>query len=269
MKNELYKALYQNLVSLASVAGVDEAGLQKYFVPEGDTSSQSILFHFCSSLQNSGMMRNSIKFNDSKTPYNRAVIDKILFGFDAKTAYAKYPEWRDIYNALLNEGIVDNGIGEKKETNWEKYCKGLHDGLHYLTAENGETEIRQLSAVTQLTDKEISKINVISKKIHGLGFALTCDWLKECGCAWLGKPDVHINGVLKHLKSTDTIKDADVLKELFTWAESVKSSGVDHDATAYKIDKIIWLLCTGEFYLDEKRIGRTAIYSKIDDLSKG
>ena len=52
----------------------------------------------------------------------------------------------------------------------------------------------------------------------------------------------------------------------FSWTEEMKSSGTDPNATAYKLDKIIWLLCTGEFYLDGKRIGRAAIYRKIDLL---
>ena len=54
---------------------------------------------------------------------------------------------------------------------------------------------------------------------------------------------------------------------MFSWAETVKSSGEDIGATAYKIDKIIWLLCTGEFYLDDRRVGREAIYRRIDALS--
>lgn len=67
-----------------------------------------------------------------------------------------------------------------------------------------------------------------------------------------------------HLKEADKIKDKGVLREMFSWAETVKNSGIDSSATAYKLDKIIWLLCTGEFYLDGKRTGREAIYHKID-----
>ncbi len=83
MQVKLYKALYRNLVNYASVAGVDESALQKYFIPEGNTNSVSILFRLCSSLQNSGMMRNSIKFND-KDCTHRNTIKKVLFGFDTK-----------------------------------------------------------------------------------------------------------------------------------------------------------------------------------------
>ena len=81
MKTQLYRELYVNLVSLASIAGIDETGLQKYFIPEGNTSPESILFRLCSSLQNSGMMRNSIKFNDADPAYRNA-IKNVLFDYD-------------------------------------------------------------------------------------------------------------------------------------------------------------------------------------------
>ena len=80
MKTQLYRELYVNLVSLASIAGIDETGLQKYFIPEGNTSPESILFRLCSSLQNSGMMRNSIKFNDADPAYQNA-IKNVLFDY--------------------------------------------------------------------------------------------------------------------------------------------------------------------------------------------
>ena len=92
MEIELYKKLYQNLVNYASVAGIDKAALQKYFIPEGNTSSKSILFRLCSSLQNSGMMRNSIKFNDTKNLDNRKVIEKVMFGYNTQKAAEHYPD---------------------------------------------------------------------------------------------------------------------------------------------------------------------------------
>lgn len=269
---KLYTTLYSDLVSLASVAGVTEGELQKYFIPNGGTTSENILFHLCSSLQNSGMMRNSIKFNDTTTaPAYRKAIENVMCGFDAKAAAARYNNnWEDIYQAI-NERISDRGSGEKKETNWQKYCRGLYDGLVFLNNQffdyqNGERAIEQFKLKTELTDNELKLINIISNRIHGLGFSLTCDWLKECGCLWLAKPDVHINSVIMRLEGVNKIKNDEVLRVMFSWAEDVKNSGVDSSATAYKLDKIIWLLCTGEFYLDNKRIGRDAIYNKMYGL---
>ncbi len=78
--------------------------------------------------------------------------------------------------------------------------------LQYLAKNNGEEEIKKLISTKKLTNSENEKIEDISRKIHVLGFALTCDWLKDCGCVWLAKPDAHIKGVVLHLKSVNKIK---------------------------------------------------------------
>ena len=126
----------------------------------------------------------------------------------------------------------------------------------------------QLTNESKPTDDNLSTIHSISNKIHGLGFALTCDWLKECGCTWLAKPDVHIKEVVKYIKSNEKITDEDVIKYIFSWAEIVNSSNENLSVSAYIIDKMIWLLSTGDFYLDKKKIGREAIYRKIDMIKE-
>ncbi len=265
MKIELYKKLYKKLLDLASIIGIDETGLQRYFIPEGITSSESILVHLCSSLQNSGIMRNSIKFNNTNDQSNRCIIKKVLFDFNAEKSATTYSNWKCIYNAMLTAGITDNGKKEKKESNWEKYCCGLFDGLQFLTVKNGKNRMKELIATSTLTDKELNEISTISKSIHGLGFALTCDWLKECGCTWLAKPDVHISKVVKRIQGCKTLKDTDVIQFVFEWSKAVEEN-YDKTVTAYKIDKMIWLLCTGNFYLDHEKFGREAIYYIIDAI---
>ena len=261
----LYTTLYNDLVSLASVAGISENDLKKYFSPRKITKSDNILFRLCSSLQNSSMMRNSIKFNDSSFQCNRKAIGETLLEFNTIKAIEKYNNWKEVYN-VITERVTDKGKGKNKETNWEKYCKGIYDGLQFLNAENGESKIKRLAGITEPTDEDFMEIINISDKIHGLGYALTCDWLKECGCVWLAKPDGHINSVIMHITGDNKIKENDVVREMFTWAKTIREENIDPDATAYKLDKIIWLLCTGDFYLDKIRIGREAIYRKIDSI---
>ena len=37
------------------------------------------------------------------------------------------------------------------------------------------------------------------------------------------------------------------------------------DVTPYKLDKIIWLICTGNFYLEKDKIGRDTILRRLKD----
>ena len=94
----------------------------------------------------------------------------MLFGFNTEKSAATYSDWESIYNAMLAGGITDNGSKEKKESNWEKYCRGLYDGLRFLAYGNGERIIKDLVAVSALTDQELKEIYTISNQIHGLGF---------------------------------------------------------------------------------------------------
>ena len=177
-----------------------------------------------------------------------------------------YHDWKSLYKTLLEHNVKDNGKNEKRETNWMKYCRGLYDGLKYLVYDNGEEIINELAATPVLTDSNLEIISLISNQIHGLGFALTCDWIKECGCLWVSKPDNHIKCVVQYIKKTETIKDKDVLIFIDSWAKELRHSGRFDNISAYKIDKIIWLLCTGNFYLDDNKIGHSAVFKTIDLL---
>ena len=261
----LYLRLYEDLVCLASVVGIDEIALQKYFIPEGNDSSRGILLRLCSSLQNRSMVRNTIRFND-EAYQNREIIEGVLFGFDLTKTNRHYKKWEEIYNAIVKSGIIDNGDRKNTETNWDKYCRGLFDGIEFLEKENGKEIIRSLVKSNSVSDQAVEEIKRISTRIHGLGFSLTCDWLKECGCLWLAKPDVHIAAVIRHLERNEKLKETDIVKIVCEWAEEVKKSTVDNNVSAYKIDKIIWLLCTGYFYLDGYSVGREAVLRRIDAM---
>ena len=256
-RTALYQTMRRDLNSLASIVGVRERELQKYLSPN---TSQSFLYHLCSSLQNSGMMTNTILFRG----INNLIIKEVMCDYDSTLAFKKYKSWQDIYNTFLSKGILDKGSRKNKETNWEKYCKGLYEGLQFLDG-GGDSLIRELSSSKELNRNNLKKVKDISKRIHGLGFALTCDWLKECGCTWLAKPDTHLNDVIKAFKNTRTITDEEVLEEVYFWANEIELRGIDLDITAYKLDRIIWLLCTENFFLDKKSSGKDALIRKIKE----
>ena len=271
-ETKVYEMLLELIKSKASNARITDSELNNYFVPEGILFKQNYLQRLASSLQNSGMMHNSIRFNESKERYDH--IKKVLCDFDAKKVLKKYNDWKDLYDALTNKGDLDNGTQKDtndKKTNWGKYAKGLYDGVVFLEKKDGNQMITNLceSPVEdyELVNK-IEEIKKIEKNIHGLGFALVCDWLKECGCTWLAKPDTHIKIVCSAIskvidpnKVNAEMTDIDIIKFVFKFAKGIQP---DHpDATAYKLDKIIWLICTGNFYLQKDKIGRETILSKL------
>lgn len=252
----LYGEMYRKLLLLAEYFELSEDELQIYFEPEGSTEKKSVLERLAYSLQDSGNMRNSIKFNIGQAEGNRGVISDTLCGFDAYAAKKMYGDWESIYSAVMERGVTDNGSGKNRETNWQKYCRGLYDGIKFLTDGKGFELIEKLAEKKAMPGDAVKRIKDISGKIHGLGFALTCDWLKECGCAWLSKPDTHILAALKSVSGNEDIREDEAPGFIFKWSDEVRKSGADKSATAYKTDKIIWLLCTGDFYLHGLKFGQ-------------
>ena len=94
---------------------------------------------------------------------------------------------------------------------------------------------------------------LISSKISGIGFALACDFLKELGYVNYPKPDVHIIDMFTSLELSDN-NIINVFEAVIKMYEDCKE--IDENITPYKIDKILWLICSGRFYMDDITINR-------------
>jgi thermostable 8-oxoguanine DNA glycosylase len=98
---------------------------------------------------------------------------------------------------------------------------------------------------------------ILSKEVYGLGFALSCDFLKELGYINFGKPDVHIHKILKGLGLVDKkADDYEVLKAIDRIARNVGVS-------SYNVDKLLWLIGSGYFY-DDKDLGNEGRIKQIN-----
>lgn len=287
LKTRVYDHLLDLLHAKAQAANITTEALSLYFspLPIEPPQNRAQYYLLASSLQNgtsSGMDR-SIKFNAE----NRQIITEVLRNFDFAWV-AEHHDDKTLY-AAFNEKIADGGAisrakranGKPQEiqeqilnrkTNWEKYAKGLYEGAQFLCSETGQATLNGLlshGAGEPLDIKWLQK-QLGSIKIHGLGTALKCDWLKECGCTWLVKPDVHIKKVYAQMAAQEQNKpveeiqenDLDVIAYYDEWAKVLNERG--RATTAYQIDKIIWLICTGDFYLHkDPTIGRDTILNYI------
>ena len=63
--------------------------------------------------------------------------------------------------------------------------------------------------------------------------------------------DVCVNGLLNTVQFyATTDSEVEVARCYFEAARAARKGGVDPEATAHKLDKMIWLLCTSDFYLE-------------------
>jgi len=94
-----------------------------------------------------------------------------------------------------------------------------------------------------------SLIDELSSKVHGMSFALTCDFVKELGHLGFCKPDVHLKEIFTALDLCTAKGDRQVFKAIARVAENV---GV----APYDVDRVFWLAGSGDFYLDGIQVGR-------------
>ena len=93
---------------------------------------------------------------------------------------------------------------------------------------------------------------ILKKKIHGFGLALACDFLKELGYRDYSKPDTHLIKIFYELGLCESSEPYEVYKSI---REMAKVVGDD----AYSVDKIFYLIGSGNFYLVEEikeKVGR-------------
>lgn len=171
-----------------------------------------------------------------------------------KYAQSHYDAAHLINNPLVNSrqatgfDFINHAIDIKRDGDWT-------------------TEMEAISGMLQHHDEA-------SQGVLGLGPALARDLLKECRCLWFAKPDTHLIGMLQGLglmqvndnKTTLTEEHADELCRLvYRFAEVARDSLGESRITPCRVDKMIWLLLTGNFYLEDNLI----VYIDKDSLPHG
>ena len=75
-----------------------------------------------------------------------------------------------------------------------------------------------------------------------MGFAVACNWLKELGYVNYPKPDVHMKDICYAFGLIDSKKrDIDCFEAMIRVANEC-------EVEPYKLDKVWWLICSGNFY---------------------
>lgn len=89
---------------------------------------------------------------------------------------------------------------------------------------------------------KVSLPMLMEHELSGLGFVLCCDFLKELGYHDYCKPDGHM---IEVFNKTGLCKDNayDVFK-------CIVKAAREENMTPYKLDKIVWLICSGLYYKD-------------------
>lgn len=223
-----------------------------YFKDKDRPKSLSRLYRrLLESAQNANMMPGVIK----GTIGNVDALSKVLFNFRPRLVYAKYAE---SYQALLSDINIKlkpkKRIRKGKKSIWVRYANAILSGAKFMSQFKNEKDFYRWVNFFNNDERAREALPLLlDSKIKGMGFALSCDFLKEVGYTKFGKPDVHIKKIFTRLGLSQTEDDSVVFNAIERIAQNVKKK-------PYTVDKLFWLIGSGNFYRnrDKKKFGRNA-----------
>lgn len=209
------------------------------------------------SIQNTGRMVNSINFN-GKNEKNYILFKEIFFDYEPKKI--KKGNEKDLFENIMKALNLDRTWQEdaKSISNWQKFCCGAYDAAVFLSDFSDGSEFMKIAKEYSDSDRLRDLLPcILSKNIRYLGFALSCDFLKEIGCVCYGKADTHLIRAFSEFGlygGKDEIgKQIAVYKLIQLMATAVGEIDYGKEkgkapATAYAVDKVFWLAGSKNFY---------------------
>lgn len=186
---------------------------------------------------------------------------KSLHDFNAEAILNDYQCWEKIFDTLKIDNIIPKNVtrdttkdykgNDRKPRNlWVSFCKSIISITEFVKRFNTIDDFYYYidQFITNTPDTRISLPLILAEEIDGYGFALACDFIKEGISPLFVKPDRHIIDIFKGInKSDDNATNFQVFRDVVEFADSTKQ-------TPYLIDKLFWLIGSGDFYLEKPRI---------------
>ena len=206
-------------------------------------SKNDILYRLLVSLQNRQMSSNVIGIEKED---RKNIIKEILFDYDSSKILDKYNN-DNLLNEFNNHFHIKNI--ESKNNLWRLYSKSIISACEFVNKFEDVEDFDRFVNLFKYNELSSAALPMLlEREIIGLGFPLACDFLKELGYNEYPKPDVHIKDIFVAFDLCEN-NDYSAYKSVIEMAKIVNEN-------PYKVDKIFWLIGSGNFYLDNISIGR-------------
>ena len=240
MDVEIYKEAVDYLLTFDSIT---EEDINKHLTPRDNKPKdlKVIYNRLCFHAKNANRTANVI--GDIER------LKSVLFDFEPLLVAKEY-EMKDsekLLNQIASTIYPTKDIRRGEKSIWPKYCKTLIESAYFLKSFDTAEKFYEWTDTKNWLELPL----IIKSEIYGYGFALACDFLKELGFVEYGKPDVHLINIFKELKLIDSDSRSLEIKTLQVIDNIAKANQV----TSYNVDKIFWLIGSGNFYRTNKKIG--------------
>jgi hypothetical protein len=232
------------------IPGVDSLLIEKYLspisLPPRPDSIPKIYERILESAQNANMKAGVI---------GRAIggiknLSQVLFRFDPEKVLGKYDsDWEILLDDIQREIQPAGKIRRTKRGIWPQYCRTIFSGAEFISQFASAADFFAWVDFFDQDNRARSSLPLLlSREIFGFGFALGCDFLKEMGYVNFPKPDVHLRDIFQGIGLCDEKPDD------YALFKSIIRVSLHAQVTPYNVDKIFWLIGSGNFY-DDPQIG--------------
>lgn len=287
---KFYELTRETLSNLAKSHGIEESSLEKYYettdfyyAPNSDnkdwkyakflnslgSSISSVFLQIAAHATNTPRMANIIKFEQNLNFLKEKLCDfnpiKLL---DTYKGEERVPVLVNTlrYNIETGTGIKWSIEKSKKHKDlmMTTYCRILLTSAEYLKDFNDREEVIK-DLYHQYTYGDYKKLIRYFRKKTTYGPALACDCLKELDkkFSFLCKPDIHIVDTMNAFYGKIAKNAYDYIEEMQCLVEQINAVNDKEQITVYRLDKMIWLICSGNFYLDRPENVKKMYLDKI------
>jgi hypothetical protein len=231
------------------VAGVTKELIDRYLRP--DTRSQlpsdipGLYFRLLEHAKNTGMKTGVI----DKALGGIERLSSVLCDFDPRRVLAMYETPDEILDRIESELKPRGKIRRTSRSIWPSHCKTILSAASFIVEFDSVNDFHHWARFFHDDPRATPALPLLIEcQVFGVGFALACDFLKGLGYHNFSKPDVHIKDIFERLELATSREDFEVFQAV---ARVAKSAG----QTPYCVDKIFWLIGSGNFH-DDPEIGR-------------
>lgn len=238
---KIFNFAYEYLKNICKENNIDNLSQYLEITEKNYKSLNDISKQFIYSLQNKSMAPKVINFEKNK---NKLML--VLKDFNPQNILKEYKSSEELYNVFLHNFDIKNS--QSPRNLWLGYSKSIISLSEFLSIFKNEKDFENFVNIFEYNLYTRAALPMLlEKEIYGLGFALACDALKELGYSQYAKPDVHLKDVFFKLGLVANKEDFSTYKSILNMAETVNK-------TPYYVDKIFWLICSGNFYLNDLTI---------------
>lgn len=265
-KDRMVFELAWNYLLDLRIEGITPELLDKYGRPfefQEKVHSVNLIFErMVESLQNRGM--RSVVIGQAIGGVKNLSVPLYEFS-PTRVAEVYFDNWESLLDKIEHQLKPIGKIRRTTRSIWPQFCRGVLSSARFLTQFKSADEFHDW---IQLFDKDerthAALPLIIDAEIDGLGFALACDFLKELGYTNYAKPDIHLRDIFVGLDlCPPNASDYQLFRAICRVAGSVGEK-----VNPYYVDKIFWLIGSGNFYYDEGIGNNGKIGSRKADFIK-